>query len=135
MEKMSFLKRFWGHFLTINKHRLEVMRLCFKCGLIKQGLMHDLSKYSFIEFFSGVKYYQGYRSPIDAEKEDKGYSLGWLIIREELNSTLNFGEKGSFFGGLFLVTSKGSCSYSTPAISNIFLDTTLLSAPSYLSDS
>lgn len=78
MEKMSFLKRFWGHSLTINKHRLEVMRLCFKCGLIKQGLMHDLSKYSFIEFFSGVKYYQGYRSPIDAEKEDKGYSLGWL---------------------------------------------------------
>lgn len=78
MEKMSFLKRFWGHSLTINKHRLEVMRLCFKCGLIKQGLLHDLSKYSFIEFFSGVKYYQGYRSPIDAEKEDKGYSLGWL---------------------------------------------------------
>lgn len=75
---MSFLKRIWGHSLTINKHRLEVMRLCFKCGLIKQGLMHDLSKYSFIEFFSGVKYYQGYRSPIDAEKEDKGYSLGWL---------------------------------------------------------
>ena len=75
---MSFLKRFWGHSLTINKHRLEVMILCFKCGLIKQGLMHDLSKYSFIEFFSGVKYYQGYRSPIDAEKEDKGYSLGWL---------------------------------------------------------
>lgn len=75
---MSFLKRFWGHSLTINKHRLEVMRLCFKCGLIKQGLLHDLSKYSFIEFFSGVKYYQGYRSPIDAEKEDKGYSLGWL---------------------------------------------------------
>ena len=78
MEKMSFLKRFWGYSLTINKHRLEVMRLCFKCGLIKQGLLHDLSKYSFIEFFSGVKYYQGYRSPIDAEKEDKGYSLGWL---------------------------------------------------------
>ncbi len=54
------------------------MKLCFRCGLIKQGLLHDLSKYSFVEFFSGVKYYQGYRSPIDAEKEELGYSLGWL---------------------------------------------------------
>lgn len=78
MEKNTFLKRFVGHFKTVHKHRKEVRRLCFKCGLIKQGLLHDLSKYSYVEFFSGVKYYQGYRSPIDAEKEDLGYSLGWL---------------------------------------------------------
>lgn len=52
--------------------------LCFRCGLYKQGLLHDLSKYSFVEFWSGVKYYQGNRSPIDREKELKGYSLGWL---------------------------------------------------------
>ncbi len=78
MEKKSFLYRFTGHLSTVNKHRREVRKLCFKSGLIKQGLLHDLSKYSFVEFFSGVKYYQGFRSPIDAEKEDIGYSLGWL---------------------------------------------------------
>ncbi|MBR3227205.1 MAG: catalase [Erysipelotrichaceae bacterium] len=72
------MKRFFGHLHTVRRHRREVRRLCFKCGLYRQGLLHDLSKYSPIEFWSGVKYFQGFRSPIDAEKEDVGYSLGWL---------------------------------------------------------
>lgn len=55
-----------------------VMKYCFKVGLYKQGLLHDLSKYSPTEFLAGVKYYQGYRSPNDAEREDKGYSGAWL---------------------------------------------------------
>ena len=46
--------------------------------MYKQGLLHDLSKYSPIEFIAGIKYYQGYRSPIDAEKEEIGYSRAWL---------------------------------------------------------
>ena len=72
------MNKLWGHFFTITTHKLKVTFLCFRCGLYKQGLLHDLSKYSFIEFFSGVKYFQGNRSPIDKEKEIKGYSLGWL---------------------------------------------------------
>jgi hypothetical protein len=40
--------------------------------------MHDLSKYSPTEFFNGVKYYQGMRSPNEAEREDIGYSLAWM---------------------------------------------------------
>ena len=32
---------------------------CFKIGLYKQGLLHDLSKYSPTEFLVGCKYYQG----------------------------------------------------------------------------
>ena len=73
-----FPLRFWGHLKTITLHKLRVTRLCFKMGLIKQGLLHDLSKYSPVEFWAGVRYFQGYRSPIDAEKEAKGYSEGWL---------------------------------------------------------
>ena len=38
------------HFITITKHRHLVMHYCFKCGLYKQGLLHDLSKYGFTEF-------------------------------------------------------------------------------------
>ena len=38
------------------------MKECFRCGLYKQGLLHDLSKYSWTEFSVGVKYYQGYTS-------------------------------------------------------------------------
>jgi hypothetical protein len=55
-----------------------VMHNCFKVGLYKQGLLHDLSKYSWTEFSVGVKYYQGNRSPNDAEREAKGYTSAWL---------------------------------------------------------
>ncbi|MCC2254041.1 DUF5662 family protein [Ruminococcus sp. CLA-AA-H200] len=66
------------HFCTITKHKIIVMRECFKVGLYRQGLLHDLSKYSLTEFRVGCKYYQGTRSPNNAEREDKGYSSAWL---------------------------------------------------------
>ena len=72
------MNRLWGHFKTITKHKIYVTIGCFRIGLYKQGLLHDLSKYSPVEFLAGVKYYQGFRSPINQEKEEKGYSLGWL---------------------------------------------------------
>ncbi|MCR4705371.1 MAG: DUF5662 family protein [Lachnospiraceae bacterium] len=68
----------WKHFLTITHHKLVVMQGCFKMGLYRQGLMHDLSKYTPTEFFVGAKYYQGDRSPNNAEREDKGFSEAWL---------------------------------------------------------
>ena len=64
--------------MTITKHKMTVMDLCFKVGLIKQGLLHDLSKYEPSEFIIGVRYYQGDRSPNAAEKQQKGYSTAWL---------------------------------------------------------
>ncbi len=67
-----------GHFRTITKHKLLVMRYCFKAGLYWRGLCHDLSKYSPSEFIPGARYYQGDRSPNNAEREDKGYSSAWL---------------------------------------------------------
>lgn len=78
MSNLSYPARLWGHFKTITQHKMKVTFLCFKMGLYRQGLLHDLSKYSWIEFSNGVRYFQGNRSPIDAEKEEKGYSLGWL---------------------------------------------------------
>ncbi len=68
----------WSHFKTITHHRILVMKGCFKVGLYWQGLTHDLSKYSPVEFLNGAKYYQGFRSPNNAEREDKGYSEAWL---------------------------------------------------------
>ncbi len=70
--------KFFGHLKTVRKHRREVRKLCFKAGLIKQGLFHDMSKYSPAEFFPGVKYYQGFRSPQAKEREVLGYSAAWL---------------------------------------------------------
>ena len=61
------------HLITINRHKYLVMKYCFSVGLYKQGILHDLSKYSWAEFFKGVKYFQGFRSPNIAEKEENGY--------------------------------------------------------------
>ena len=66
------------HFLTITRHHNLVMGYCFRAGLYRQGLLHDLSKYSPAEFLVGAKYYQGNRSPNNAEREDIGVSTAWL---------------------------------------------------------
>ena len=75
---MNIIERFFGHLTTVNKHRKMVRKLCFKCGLYWQGLTHDLSKYSPIEFCNGVKFYTGTKSPHYGERDHYGYSKAWL---------------------------------------------------------
>ena len=75
---MDIKENFKGHLSTINHHKMEVMRLCFKVGLYKQGLMHDLSKYSPKEFVSGVVFYTGDKSPNTTERRVTGKSEAWL---------------------------------------------------------
>ncbi len=72
------LKNARGHFRTITEHKLLVLRFCLRCGLLKQGLMHDNSKYSPAEFIVGVRYYQGDRSPNDIDRRTHGYSGAWM---------------------------------------------------------
>lgn len=66
------------HLRVITYHRRMVRKNCFRVGLYWQGLTHDLSKFSPAEFFVGAKYFQGDRSPNNAEREDRGYSAAWL---------------------------------------------------------
>ena len=75
---LNGFSKFFKHLHTIDQHRYVVMRNCFKCGLYRQGLRHDLSKYSVKEFWESVKYFQGDRSPYIYEKEHFGYANGWL---------------------------------------------------------
>ncbi len=70
--------KFWRHFCTITRHRWLVRQGCFRVGLYWQGLTHDLSKYSPVEFSVGAKYFQGNRSPNSAEREEHGYSEAWM---------------------------------------------------------
>lgn len=72
------MSKVWKHFKTITYHKYLVAKGCFGVGLYKQGLLHDLSKYSPSEFWVGVKYFQGDRSPNNAEREVIGYSSAWL---------------------------------------------------------
>ena len=69
---------FIGHFKTITRHKLLVMKYCFRVGLYRQGLMHDMSKYMLSEFIVGAKYYIGTESPNNEERRCTGVSLAWL---------------------------------------------------------
>lgn len=72
------IKGFFGHLGVVMRHRRRVIAHCKKAGIFWRGLRHDLSKYSPTEFLAGVKYYQGFRSPNDAQREDNGYSAAWM---------------------------------------------------------
>ncbi len=67
-----------AHLKTITEHRNLVCRYCLRLGLVYQGLTHDLSKYSPVEFWRGARYYTGDRSPNDNERKATGISLAWL---------------------------------------------------------
>ncbi len=66
------------HFVTITRHRHLVIRHCYKCGILWQGLRHDLSKYSPTEFLEGIVYFRPDRSPNMGARLHKGYSRAWL---------------------------------------------------------
>lgn len=68
----------WKHFRTVCRHKRAVFKQCRACGIMWQGLIHDMSKFSPAEFIPAARYWQGNRSPIEAEKEALGYSDSWL---------------------------------------------------------
>ena len=76
MKKIIF-KNLKGHFKTICTHKKWVFHYCHIAGIPVQGVLHDLSKFHPVEFFEGVKYYDGSRSPVDVCKELYGYSKAW----------------------------------------------------------
>lgn len=70
-----------GHLRTVLLHRKYVRHYCFLCGLYLQGILHDLSKFSPVEFMESARYYTGTRSPIEACKAANEYSLAWFHHR------------------------------------------------------
>ena len=90
--------KWWKHFKTITNHKILVMKGCFRLGLYKQGILHDLSKYGPTEFLVGCRYYQGTRSPNNAEREIKGYSSAWLHHKgrnkHHYEYWMDYGEEG-----------------------------------------
>ena len=68
-----------GHLKTVTMHRMLVAQGCFQVGLYWQGLTHDLSKFSPVEFWNSVRYYQyGKQSPNNGERVAKGFSESWI---------------------------------------------------------
>ena len=73
-----YIKNFFKHIFLVFRHKHGVFKNCLKCGLVFQGITHDLSKFSPTELFESVKYYNGHRSPIGVCREINGYSKAWL---------------------------------------------------------
>ena len=74
----NYIVNAFKHFAKVCVHKHCVFYYCCKVGIPLQGLTHDLSKFSPTEFFESVKYYQGTSSPIDACKEENGWSAAWM---------------------------------------------------------
>ena len=75
---MNLIKNTIGHFKTVIIHKYWVFKYAKQIGIPWQGLIHDLSKFSWTEFSESVKFYQeGKSSPIVAAKKAQGYSLAW----------------------------------------------------------
>lgn len=71
-------KNIFGHFKNIITHKYWVYYYGRKLGVNRwQLLMHDISKFSFTEFWESVRYYQGTSSPIPPCKAANGYSKAW----------------------------------------------------------
>jgi hypothetical protein len=71
-------KSIFGHIKNIITHKYWVYYYGRKLGVSRwQLLMHDMSKFSSIEFWESVKYYQGTSSPIPPCKAANGYSKAW----------------------------------------------------------
>jgi hypothetical protein len=56
------------HFVTITKHRHQVLRNAIHMGIFFHALGHDLSKLSYPEFHASAKYYAGTYSPVYKER-------------------------------------------------------------------
>ncbi len=77
-KKHKKTNKFTAHFRTVINHKKLVFKHCVKAGIPLQGLTHDLSKFSPTEFFYGVKFYKGDKSPNEGEREDHGFSYAWM---------------------------------------------------------
>lgn len=74
--RITFRKVF-GHLKTILVHKWWVFYYACKLGIPWRGIKHDMSKFSPVEFWESVRYWDGKSSPIPRRKADKGYSLAW----------------------------------------------------------
>lgn len=75
---MNIIEKFFKHLFRVCKHKFWVFHYSCYFGIPWRGLVHDLSKFSPIEFWAGVKYYRAGISPIKVEKTETGYSKAWL---------------------------------------------------------
>ena len=68
------MKKYLKYFLYLLIHKKNVFIICMKKGMFVHAFMHDMSKFSRIEFMSYVKHFYG--NP--EERKNSGFEYGWL---------------------------------------------------------
>ena len=86
------------HLKTVCRHRHEVRKNCFRMGLYWQGMIHDLSKFSWAEFRIGAKYFMDDQSPHNGERREYGYSTAWLHHKGRNKHHLEYWMDYDFYG-------------------------------------
>lgn len=77
MEYKITFKNFCKHLRRTLRHKWLVFVWCCKAGMPIRGLLHDMSKFSPVEFWESVKYFSETESPINVSKRVNGYSKAW----------------------------------------------------------
>ena len=78
---MKHFKIFFKLISRIVTHKFWVAFYCFQLGLYWQGLIHDLSKFSWTEFSRSMKFWDDNKSSLANERELLGYSETFLHHR------------------------------------------------------
>lgn len=81
MQKQNRLLIIFKLLKRILIHKFWVAYYCFQIGLYWQGLVHDLSKFSWTELKGAIKYWDDNRSSLNNEKSINGYSETFLHHR------------------------------------------------------
>ena len=77
MEYKITFKNFCKHLRRTLRHKWFVFVWCCKAGMPIRGLLHDMSKFSPVEFWESVRYFSETESPINVSKRVNGYSKAW----------------------------------------------------------
>lgn len=70
-------------------HKYYVAKYCFQIGLYWQGITHDLSKFSFIEFSRAIKYWDNKMRRMSVEYQD--IVKHFFIIEKGILTIMNIG--------------------------------------------
>lgn len=65
------MNKYLKYFKTICIHKWYVFIECCKQGIIWQGIIHDMSKFSPSEFIASARYFNG-------DKNDREYQYAWI---------------------------------------------------------
>lgn len=71
-------KKLFRHLKTVMIHKYYVFKYMTMCEMPLEGLLHDMSKFSFSELFTNARYYEDGISPIDVQRRELGYAKAWF---------------------------------------------------------